>query len=278
VVLGGNVLEENASQFNGGGMHITFNSFLEASGHNIFRKNTAKNNGGGLSSRNSHIALDDENRFVENDAGGDGGGAYLATLDEGTSSVGLSFQTYLRHAGFTKAIIAIRHLNHFDQNKAGRGAGLLCEATRSVAAMTVTIAHGNNFTENQTRAGGSGGGFYLGSLDSLAITGDNLIKNNQAPEAFGFGQGGGGLILGCVDPLVDGNQFLTNKAGNGAGLKLRHCAGFRVVNNTFTNNQDQPGGRITNIYLNACNRGAQTAATVAAANPPLQASEVLIYP
>lgn len=87
ITLRDNLIAENKSTEDGGGLRATCGSRVTLAPGNVFRGNFAFRNGGGISIRNSHLIIQEGNHFEDNQTrnggsghhrGGDGGAIYCA--------------------------------------------------------------------------------------------------------------------------------------------------------------------------------------------------------
>ncbi len=225
------VIHSNTAANNGGGVYLTNNSTLYATGTKIGdetttgRRNEATTGaGGGIYAQNS--TLNFSGVIYNNTASGYGAGVYATA-----STLNL-----------TDARVGGAELNQGNRLSApGYGAGLYLDNTH--AALTNTVVSSNTFPA--ASATSYGGGLYVRQNSVVTLT-NSSVENHRARSAIN-GFGAGLYVLNSVVTL-DHSQVLSNTAeGLGGGVRLFGTSTLTLSNGSELRNNvalNGPGGGI----------------------------------
>ncbi|MBN2007706.1 MAG: hypothetical protein JXA21_30460 [Anaerolineae bacterium] len=208
------VIHSNTAANNGGGVYLTNNSTLYATGTKIGdetttgRRNEATTGaGGGIYAQNSTIELG--GRVYNNMAATRGGG--IAAL---SSEITL-----------TNAFVGGTGANHANQvTDEWFGAGLYFSDTHALLSNTVVAS--NTFSSGA----GWGAGIMAWDGSILTLTNNSRVEYHYAPNVGMFGGGGAGITLHNSTATLSNSQVLSNTADiAGAGVYLVETSVLNIL-------------------------------------------------
>ena len=227
ITSNGNVYENNSAYSSGGVFYISSASMATVTENRFINNRAINNRGGALYVSGSNSISNTGNTFMNNTARGSGGALYLS----GASSVvntGNDFvnntATYDGGAVYVSSSSTTNSDNSFMNNRAIDDGGAIYVSGNSVN-------NGNTFINNM--ANDAGGAIYAsGSItDTKNTFSSNKVNNN----------GGAVYVSGSFrSVIIDGSNFINNRARNGGGgaLYVPNYSGVSVTtsNCTFVNN------------------------------------------
>ncbi|MEL6815391.1 MAG: filamentous hemagglutinin N-terminal domain-containing protein, partial [Cyanobacteria bacterium J06598_3] len=241
-----NSVFSNNTAMEGGGLAIVHGAQLVLA-DTVVANNKTTNRGGGLIVDNNGIATvtgtlttdadgiatSATTRFVNNQAGRDGGG--ISVRDEALLDVnGVLFRGNFSGddgGGVSVTEISRATINNanFENNTvAENGGGLYSNNVLSaVPADNKIVLAGSRFIENE--AGQFGGGLYHGTNGSAVVQG-SLFRDNDAVE------NGGGVHVRSGALALENSQLLANQAHFGAGLAVDSGGDVVVADTAFAEN------------------------------------------
>lgn len=150
-----------------------------------------------------------------------------------TESRGGGIHTYTQSWGDASGSIRIED-NIIRDNVAGKGAGI------NVTGRQATILY--NTVEGNVSHHDHGGGIYVSTLTSLVRR--NMIRSNRVGATQGYGWGGGIIIAGEIESIMEGNVVTDNYTPTtGSGVFWDEGATGSMYNDLIFKNQCPSGNR-----------------------------------